>query len=54
MPGSPMRPVNLKLPGDVVDQLHWQAERLRCYPSALGRAMIARELDDLAAAEKDG
>lgn len=48
-----MRPVNLKLPGDVVDQLHRQAERLRCYPSALGRALIARGLADLAAAEQD-
>ena len=37
-----MRPVNLKLPADVVDQLHRQAERLHCYPSALGRALIAR------------
>lgn len=48
-PGSPMRPVNLKLPADVVEQLHAQAERLRCYPSALGRALIARGLAELAA-----
>jgi len=53
-PGNPMRPVNLKLPADVVAQLHAQAERLRCYPSALGRALIARGLADLAAAEQDG
>ena len=53
-PGHPMRPVNVKLPADVVDQLHRQAERLHCYPSALGRALIARGLADLAAAEQDG
>lgn len=53
-PGRPMRPVNLKLPGDVVDQLHRQAERIGCYPSALGRALIAQGLADLAAAEQDG
>jgi len=53
-PGSPMRPVNLKLPADVVEQLHRQAQRLRCYPSALGRALIARGLADLAEAEQDG
>lgn len=52
-PGSPMRPVNLKLPGEVVEQLHRQAERLRCYPSALGRALIARGLADLAATEQE-
>ena len=53
-PGSPMRPVNLKLPVDVVEQLHAQAERMACYPSALGRALIARGLADLAAAEQGG
>ena len=53
-PGNPMRPVNLKLPADVVEQLHAQAERLRCYPSALGRALIARGLADLATTEQDG
>jgi hypothetical protein len=46
-PGAPMRPCPLKLPADRLEQLHRQAERLQCYPSALARALVLRGLDQL-------
>ena len=30
-----------------LDRLHLQAERLRCYPSALARTLVNRGLDQL-------
>ncbi len=46
-PGAPMRACPLKLPADRLEQLHRQAERLHCYPSALARALVLRGLDQL-------
>jgi hypothetical protein len=46
-PGAPMRPCPIKLPPDRLEQLHRQAERLRCYPSALARALVVAGLDRL-------
>lgn len=47
-PGQPMRPCPLKLPSDQLELLRSQAKRLRCYPSALARALVVRGLDQLA------
>lgn len=47
-PGSPMRALNLKLPAETVEQLQQQADRLRCYPSALARALVVQGLEALA------
>ena len=40
-------PLSLKLRDDDLKRLKAQAARLRCYPSALARTMIVRELDQL-------
>lgn len=40
-----MQPLNLKLPVEVIQQLREEAERLGCYPSALGRHLIAQGLE---------
>jgi hypothetical protein len=42
-----MQPLNLKLPPDSLKTLRAEAERLRCYPSALGRHLIIRGLQEL-------
>ena len=46
-PGQPMKAIPVKLPLDELNRLHNQAERLRCYPSALARTMVIRGLDQL-------
>jgi hypothetical protein len=46
-PGAPMRPCPIKLPPDRLEQLHRQAQRLNCYPSALCRALVVAGLDRL-------
>jgi len=50
-PGSPMQPLNLKLPTELIEQLREQASRLGCYPSALGRHLIAQGLQCLSSPE---
>ncbi len=46
-PGVPMQSLPMKLPLSDHARLHLQAERLRCYPSALARALVIRGLDQL-------
>jgi len=46
-PGHPMKALAIKLPLDELNRLHSQAERLRCFPSALARALVIRGLDQL-------
>lgn len=46
-PGQPMKSLPVKLPLDELSRLHLQAERLRCYPSALARTLVIRGLDQL-------
>lgn len=46
-----MQPLNLKLPAEMIEQLREQAERLGCYPSALGRHLIAQGLQSLGSPE---
>lgn len=46
-PGVPMQAFPVKLPLSDHARLHLQAERLRCYPSALARALVLRGLDQL-------
>ena len=42
-----MKALSIKLPLDELNRLHNQAERLRCFPSALGRTLLIRGLDQL-------
>ena len=42
-----MKALPIKLPLDELNRLHNQAERLRCFPSALARTMVIRGLDQL-------
>jgi hypothetical protein len=44
---GPMKPLPMKLPLSDHARLHLQAERLRCYPSALARTLVIRGLDQL-------
>ena len=44
---GPMQAFPVKLPLSDHARLHLQAERLRCYPSALCRALVLRGLDQL-------
>ena len=46
-PGEPMRPFPLRLPTSQLERLNAHAERLRCYPAALARALVCRGLDQL-------
>lgn len=46
-PGEPMKALPIKLPLDELNRLHNQAERLRCFPSALARTLVIRGLDQL-------
>ena len=46
-PGQPMKAIPIKLPLDELNRLHNQAERLRCFPSALGRTLLIRGLDQI-------
>jgi hypothetical protein len=46
-PGAPMRACPLKLPSDRLEHLHRQAERRRCFPSALARVLLIKALDQL-------
>lgn len=46
-----MQPLNLKLPAELIEQLREQASRLGCYPSALGRHLIAQGLQCLSSPE---
>ena len=46
-PGHPMKSLPIKLPLDELNRLHNQAERLRCFPSALARTLLIRGLDQL-------
>ena len=46
-PGNPMKALPIKLPLDELNRLHNQAERLRCFPSALARTLVIRGLDQL-------
>jgi len=48
-PGVPMQACPVKLPLADHARLHLQAERLRCYPSALARTLVIRGLDQLEA-----
>lgn len=42
-----MKALPMKLPLADLARLHLQAERLRCYPSALARTLVIRGLDQL-------
>lgn len=44
---APMKALPVKLPLDDHARLHLQAERLRCFPSALARTLVRRGLDQL-------
>ena len=44
---GPMKALPMKLQLADLDRLHLQAERLRCYPSALARTLVNRGLDQL-------
>lgn len=44
---APMKPLPMKLAHDDHARLRLQAERLRCFPSALARALVRRGLDQL-------
>ena len=44
---GPMRPCPMKLPAAQLERLQAQADRLRCYPSALARSLVIRGLDEL-------
>lgn len=46
-PGEPMRPLPLRLPAAQLDRLNGHAKRLRCYPTALARALVCRGLDQI-------
>lgn len=46
-PGQPMKALPIKLPLDELNRLHNQAERLRCFPSALARTLVISGLDQL-------
>lgn len=42
-----MKALPIKLPLDELNRLQNQSERLRCYPSALARALVISGLDQL-------
>ncbi len=44
---GPMKALPMKLPLADLDRLHLQAERLRCFPSALARTLVICGLDQL-------
>lgn len=46
-PGEPMRPFPLRMPSSQLARLNAYAERLRCYPAALARALVCRGLDQI-------
>jgi hypothetical protein len=46
-----MQPLNLKMPAELIEQLREHASRLGCYPSALGRQLIAEGLQWLSSPE---
>ena len=46
-PGQPMKALPIKLPLDELNRLRNQAEGLRCFPSALARALVINGLDQL-------
>ena len=46
-PGQPMKALPIKLPLDELNRLHNQAERLRCFPSALARTLVIRGINQL-------
>jgi hypothetical protein len=46
-----MRPLPLRLPAAQLERLNNHAERLRCYPTALARALVCRGLDQIEAEE---
>jgi hypothetical protein len=53
-PGSPMKPLNLKVPEEVLDQLRLYAEGMQCHTSALVRALLIKGLSELPPIEGGG
>lgn len=46
-PGERLKPFPLKVPAESVEQLKTWADRMKCTPSALGRDLFLRALEQL-------